>query len=157
VRQRRAIRRIQAPRSRNHFHAFRVNHVSGAEQNSALMGGCWSKMDSDDNRNVISDRKDEYSDVFKDEREANKMIRVTWSPVGDTSRKTSRRVFSVRFAPDPQQALAVLIELVNRRPKLPFFPGKSPRPRGRQPRSSPAAQARRRPPISRNDKCSSRG
>jgi hypothetical protein len=55
------------------------------------MGGCWSKMDSDDNRNVISDRKDEYSDVFKDEGKTNKMIRVTWSPVGDTSRKTSRR------------------------------------------------------------------
>ena len=30
-----------------------------AEQNSALMGGCWLKMDSDDNRNVISDREDE--------------------------------------------------------------------------------------------------
>jgi hypothetical protein len=45
-----------------------VDHVSGAEQNSALMSECWSKMDSDDNRNVISDHKHEWSEVFKDER-----------------------------------------------------------------------------------------
>ena len=39
MRQRRAIRPIQAPRSPNHFHALRVDQVFGAEQNSALMSG----------------------------------------------------------------------------------------------------------------------
>lgn len=51
--------------------------------------------------------------------------------------KNVSKVFSVRFAPDPQQALAVLIELVNQRPKLPFFPGKSPRPEGDNPAQVP--------------------
>ena len=96
-------------------------------------------MDSDDNRNVISDRQDEYSVVFKDEWQDDKMIPVTWRPCRRYFSKNVSKVFSVRFAPDPQQALAELIELVNQLPKLPFFPRKSPRPRGRQHRSSPAA------------------
>ena len=37
VRQRRAIRPIQAPRSGNHFHALPVDQVFGAEQNSSLI------------------------------------------------------------------------------------------------------------------------